>query len=90
MTSAGRVAYGPVTAEAVPGVIDALSVAGDHALCLGPTEDIPYLKNQERLTFARIGVTDPLDLADYEAHGGLGRSAPGAGHGAGGGLRGGH
>ncbi|WP_340118194.1 NADH-ubiquinone oxidoreductase-F iron-sulfur binding region domain-containing protein [Pelagibius sp. 7325] len=71
MTSAGRVAYGPVMADDVPGMMGALSVAGDHTLCLGPTEDIPYLKNQERLTFARIGITDPLDLADYEAHGGL-------------------
>ena len=71
MTSAGRVAYGPVTADAVADVMDALVIAGDHPLCLGPTEDIPYLKNQERLTFARVGVIDPLDLADYEAHGGL-------------------
>ena len=39
--------------------------------CLGPTEEIPYLKAQERLTFARCGVTDPLSLADYEAHGGF-------------------
>jgi formate dehydrogenase iron-sulfur subunit len=44
---------------------------GEHALRLGPTEEIPYLKQQERLTFARSGVIDPLDLADYEAHGGL-------------------
>ena len=71
MTVAGRVAYGPVTAEDVPGLMDALIVAGDHPLCQGPAEEIPYLKNQERLTFARVGVIDPLDLADYEAHGGL-------------------
>ncbi|MGD1876779.1 MAG: formate dehydrogenase beta subunit [Kiloniellaceae bacterium] len=71
MTTAGRVAYGPVMATDVPGLMDALAVAGDHPLCHGPTEDIPYLKNQERLTFARIGVIDPLALDDYEAHGGL-------------------
>jgi len=71
MTSAGRVAYGPVSGADVPGLIEALSVAGAHPLCLGPTDEIPYLKSQERLTFARIGVIDPLDLADYEAHGGL-------------------
>ena len=39
-----------------------------HALRLGLTEDIPYLRKQERLTFARMGVTDPLSLADYQAH----------------------
>ena len=37
----------------------------------GPTEEIPYLKQQERLTFARCGITDPLSLADYQAHGGF-------------------
>ncbi|MET1537364.1 formate dehydrogenase, partial [Burkholderia sola] len=31
---------------------------------------IPYLARQERLTVARAGVTDPLSLADYAAHGG--------------------
>jgi formate dehydrogenase iron-sulfur subunit len=70
-TPEGRVAYGPVMAEDVPGLLDALAGDGDHPLGLGPTEEIPYLKNQERLTFARVGVIDPLDLADYEAHGGL-------------------
>src|SRR5262249_9362854 len=33
-------------------------------------EEIPYLKNQERLTFARVGVIDPLSLDEYAAHGG--------------------
>jgi formate dehydrogenase iron-sulfur subunit len=41
-----------------------------HPLALGPTEDIPYLKRQQRLTFARVGITDPRSLADYIAHGG--------------------
>jgi formate dehydrogenase iron-sulfur subunit len=34
------------------------------------TEDIPYLKNQERLTFARVGITDPVFLQDYLDHDG--------------------
>ncbi|MFV0386257.1 complex I 51 kDa subunit family protein, partial [Paracoccus sp. (in: a-proteobacteria)] len=38
---------------------------------LGPVEDIPYFARQTRLTFARCGVIDPLDLDDYQAHGGL-------------------
>jgi len=42
-----------------------------HPLALGLTDEIPYLKKQERLTFARVGVTDPLSLADYTAHGGF-------------------
>src|SRR5258706_10578935 len=68
-TPQGRVAYGPVVAEDVPSLLDAGLLQGaPHALCHGPTEQIPYLAKQERLTFARMGVTDPLSLADYEAH----------------------
>lgn len=70
-TPQGRIAYGPVSAADVPGLLDAgLLHGGAHALCHGLTDAIPYLARQERLTFARMGVTDPLSLADYEAHGG--------------------
>jgi formate dehydrogenase iron-sulfur subunit len=71
-TSAGRVAYGPVEADDIPSLFDAGWLQGKpHALAHGPTEEIPYLKNQERLTFARMGITDPLSLADYQAHEGF-------------------
>jgi formate dehydrogenase iron-sulfur subunit len=71
-TPRGRVAYGPVTADAVPGLFEAGLLEGKaHPLFLGLTEEIPYLKQQERLTFARCGITDPLSLADYIAHGGF-------------------
>jgi len=70
-TPQGRVAYGPVAPEDVAGLLDAGLLQGAaHPLCHGLTEQIPYLARQERLTFARMGVTDPLSLADYEAHGG--------------------
>lgn len=66
-TPAGRVAYGPVTSADVAGLIesDLLAGAQDHPLCQGFTEEIPYLKNQQRLTFARAGIIDPLSLDDY-------------------------
>ena len=71
-TPAGRVAYGPVSDDAVAGLFDAgFLQGGAHALRLGLTEDIPYLKRQERLCFARMGVIDPLSLADYQAHEGF-------------------
>lgn len=71
-TPAGRVAYGPVEAADVPGLFDAGWLSGaHHFLSHGLTEDIPYLKKQERLTFARVGITDPLSLADYQAHDGF-------------------
>jgi formate dehydrogenase iron-sulfur subunit len=34
-------------------------------------EEIPFFARQDRLTFARVGRIDPLNLSDYEAHGGL-------------------
>jgi len=71
-TARGRIAYGPVQAKDVAGLFDAGLLEGKaHALCLGPTGEIPYLKKQERLTFARVGITDPLSIDDYVAHDGF-------------------
>jgi formate dehydrogenase iron-sulfur subunit len=68
----GRIGYGPVAPQDVAGLFDAGFLAGGaHARSLGRVDDIPYLKRQERLCFARMGMIDPLSLADYEAHGGL-------------------
>ena len=70
-TPKGRIAYGPVMVDAIGSLIDSGLLEGKaHKLCLGPTEEIPFLARQERLTFARCGITDPLSLADYIAHGG--------------------
>lgn len=69
MTDKGRVAYGPVAVEDVAGLFDTGFLDGnEHALFHGLTEAIPFLKNQERLTFMRIGITDPVSLEDYLAH----------------------
>jgi formate dehydrogenase iron-sulfur subunit len=66
-----RIAYGPVQTNDVASLFDANFLAGGaHPLALGLTEDIPYLKKQERLTFARVGITDPISLDDYLAHDG--------------------
>jgi formate dehydrogenase iron-sulfur subunit len=71
-TAQGRVAYGPVTAKDVAGLFDAGFLEGkSHKLGHGLTEEIPYFKNQERLTFARCGITDPLSIEDYRKHGGF-------------------
>jgi formate dehydrogenase iron-sulfur subunit len=67
-----RLAYGPVTADDVESLVaaDFLS-GGEHALGLGPTENIDYLAMQERWTFRRAGLIDPLSIADFRAHGGF-------------------
>jgi formate dehydrogenase iron-sulfur subunit len=71
-TPQGRSAYGPVAAGDVGKLFEAGWLEGrPHPLAHGLTEEIPYLKKQERLTFARVGITDPVSLADYRAHGGL-------------------
>ena len=71
-TPAGRVAYGPVRPEDVPGLFDSDFLhGGRHALHHGLTDDMPWLKQQERLTFARVGITDPLSVEDYVAHAGF-------------------
>jgi len=71
-TPAGRVAYGPVAASEVASLFDANFLAGaEHPRRLGDIAKHPYLASQQRLTFARCGITDPLSIAEYEAHGGL-------------------
>jgi formate dehydrogenase iron-sulfur subunit len=66
-----RFAYGPIERGDVTGLFDAGFLSGrKHAKALGPTESIPYFAEQTRLTFARVGIVDPLSLEDYKAHGG--------------------
>jgi len=70
-TAQGRVAYGPVETDDVAGLFDSDFLhGGEHALRQGITDELPWLKNQERLTFARVGITDPVSLGDYIAHDG--------------------
>ncbi len=68
----GRIGFGPIAAEEVPTLFEAgFPAAGPHPKALGRVEDIPFLARQQRLVFARCGVTDPLSLDDYRAGGGL-------------------
>jgi formate dehydrogenase iron-sulfur subunit len=68
VTDAGRVGFGPMAVADVPGLFGDL---GAHPKALGLVEELPWMKGQTRLTFARVGVIDPLSLEDYIAHGGL-------------------
>ena len=70
-TPAGRIAYGPVTPADVAGLLEGgLADGGMHALRIGRPEEVPFLKRQTRVTFARCGIVDPMSLDDYKAHGG--------------------
>ena len=67
-TAVGRMAFGPMALADVPALFADLTA---HPKALGLTEDLPWLATQTRLTFARVGVIDPLSLNDYKAQGGL-------------------
>jgi formate dehydrogenase iron-sulfur subunit len=69
-TPAGRIAYGPVAPGDCASLLTAVAANIDHPLRQGPADEIPWLKRQTRLTFARCGVIDPRSLPDYLAHGG--------------------
>ena len=64
-TPEGRIGYGPVSPKDVASVLD-----GSHPNRLGRVDALPFFAAQQRFTFARCGVIDPLDMADYAAHGG--------------------
>jgi formate dehydrogenase iron-sulfur subunit len=67
-----RLAFGPVTPGDVASLFESgFGAAGSHPLALGPTEELDWMRRQQRLTFARCGVVDPLSVDDYIAHGGF-------------------
>ena len=71
-SSEGRLGFGPLAAADIPALFDALADdPARHPLALGLVEEIAYLKTQQRLLFARAGITRPLSLDDYRAHGGF-------------------
>ncbi len=70
-----RFGFGPVSAGDVEALVAAGMLADPaavrHPLAIGPVEQHPWLRDQRRVSFGRVGVIDPTDPADYEAHGGL-------------------
>ncbi len=62
-------AFGPLTETDVAPVFDAMMADGPHApAAWASADEIPWLKRQTRLTFARCGVIDPRSVDDYRAH----------------------
>ncbi len=71
-TPNGRIAYGPVQSGDVKSLLEAgLLEGGDHPLRLGPTNELPWMKRQQRFTFERVGLVDPRSPEDYEQNGGV-------------------
>lgn len=70
-TPLGRIGFGPIAPDQVPSLFANGSMpTADHPLAVGLVEEIPFLRGQQRLTFARAGVIDPLSFAEYRATGG--------------------
>jgi formate dehydrogenase iron-sulfur subunit len=80
-TPQGRLAFGPLDVQGLASLLQAgllqaarspelPSALAAHPLALGPTDRIPYLARQQRLTFARCGLGDPLGLSGYALSGG--------------------
>jgi formate dehydrogenase iron-sulfur subunit len=71
-TASGRIAYGPIEPGEIGALLDSGFLdGGDHAKRIGPPEEVPFFAKQTRLIFKRCGITDPLSLDEYRAHGGL-------------------
>ncbi|MGH8167745.1 MAG: formate dehydrogenase beta subunit [Woeseiaceae bacterium] len=71
-----RIAYGPVgrdgNTDEVTSLFDSGFLSGgEHRLRLGATSAIPYLAKQDRWTFRRCGLIDPLSVEEYRADGGF-------------------
>ncbi len=61
-----RLAFGQMKAEDVGALLAAIDDdPATHPSFLGPVNEIPYLAEQQRLTFARAGQGDPLSLDNY-------------------------
>lgn len=66
-----RLGYGPIDVDDIAALIAAIRAGASFPKALGPVEEIPFFKSQQRLTFARCGVVDPASVDDYRAHGGM-------------------
>lgn len=71
-TKNGRVGFGPISVSEIQSLIDQDFLNNQtHPLCIGLVDEYPWLKDQQRLTFKRVGITDPLSIDDYQKFGGL-------------------
>jgi formate dehydrogenase iron-sulfur subunit len=68
----GRIGFGPVTAADVPSLFDGKRLPdAAHRLSVGRVDETPYLRAQQRLTFVRAGIIEPLSVEQYRSSGGL-------------------
>jgi formate dehydrogenase iron-sulfur subunit len=70
-TAGQRVAFGPVRPADVPDLFKSgFPEKFNHPLSLGDVDSISWLAKQQRVTFQRAGLGDPLSLDEYKNQGG--------------------
>jgi formate dehydrogenase iron-sulfur subunit len=67
----GRIGWARAEPEDAEGLAAAIVEGADHPGAVGPVDELPFLKRQQRLTFARCGIVDPGSIDDYRSAGGL-------------------
>ncbi len=71
-TPDGRVGFANVLPEQVATLLTAAGLpTAAHPLSVGVIAHIPWFRDQQRITFARAGIINPLSLHEYRAHGGM-------------------
>ena len=67
-----RIAYGNVAASDIADMFaSGFLKGGEHPRHIGPIMGIPYLIKQDRWTFWRCGLIDPLSMDDFREHQGF-------------------
>ena len=67
-----RIAYGNTETDDVESLFAAgFLEGGDHDKRLGPVNEVPYLINQDRWTFFRCGLIDPLSVDEFRERSGF-------------------
>jgi formate dehydrogenase iron-sulfur subunit len=71
-TDRGRVGYARVQADEIPHLVTTGMLHGaTTGTSVGLVDDHPWLTSQHRVTFARVGRTEPADVAGYVELGGF-------------------
>ena len=60
-----RIGFTNVSSDDASAVLD-----GTHP-SIGEVDSFEWLASQDRVTYKRVGIIDPLSISDYEAHGGF-------------------
>lgn len=71
-SEAGRVGFANIKSEQLPSLLACMqNDLTEHPACVGLIDALPWFAQQQRLTFSRAGVIDPVSVEHYRAFGGF-------------------